>query len=173
MDREAIRMMLKMYSKCKSEAELLRLDIEQYHVILKFPEMKNDYFAKKEEVDPGMPRALGGLAKSKTESEAIHNIITDEIILGWIDYAEKRLKNLEYKLKRIDIYLKAINEEARYILINKYVNLQSWSDVTDGFNSLFKTDYNAIAIKTVKDIGNKGIDYLIEFVEEQTKHYVS
>ena len=78
----------------------------------------------------------------------------------------KKIKKLEQDRKIVNILLESLDEETKYIVIQKHFEKKKWNIITHQFNSKYRNQYQeyitSAGVRKKYEIGKKGLSSLLE-----------
>lgn len=128
---------LKEYRFKKSLVETTLARIEQYKFAIAHPEMWfKDYISSGREL--GMPGAPLRNTSSPVEKFIMDKELNEETIKEWISNDESRIFITKLEVEQIDLALKSLTGQEKYLIELKYFDDMSWREIEENFNNKFK-----------------------------------
>lgn len=131
--------LLNNYKNNKANIELLKIKINQWCDILNMSsEEIVELYSKPKEDKLGVQstRILNPIEsmiiKAEDQKEKIKNLILD---------SNNKIKMLEQENKIVDILLETLDEESKFIIIQKCFERKKWNIITFQFNSNYRNEY--------------------------------
>ncbi len=127
------------YKRNIATIEMLKLKINQWEDILKKETTEIDsIFSKPKEENLGVQTSHNS---NPIESMVIRVEEQKVKIEKWIIDSKTKISTLEQKTKLTDILIDSLDEESKFIIIQKHFEKKKWNIITYQFNSKFRSEY--------------------------------
>lgn len=128
------------YKRNEATIEMLKLKVNQWQEILDKDASEIDSLFSHPKCDNL------GVQTSHTsnpiESMMIRVENQKEKIKMWIKESQDKIKTLEDDNKIVDILLQSLDEESKFIIIQKHFEKKKWNIITHQFNSNYRNEYH-------------------------------
>lgn len=130
--------MLNNYKKNEATIEMLKLKINQWKDILKKDIQEIDMIYSKHQDNLGVQKS-----HNSNPIEAMYIRVEEQKkkITLWIEDSEKKINKLEQDKKLTNILLESLDEETKFIIIQKHFENKKWNIITHQFNSKYRNQY--------------------------------
>ncbi len=132
--------MLNSYKRNEATIEMLKIKINQWEDILtKDTEEISRIYSKPKEENLGVQTSHNS---NPIESMIIRVEDQKEKIKMWIRDSSDKIKTLEDDNKIVDILLQSLDEESKFIIMQKHFEKKKWNIITHQFNSKYRNEYH-------------------------------
>lgn len=131
--------MLNNYKKNEATIEMLKLKINQWNDILKKDIQEIDLIYSKHQDNLGVQKSHNS---NPIESMYIRVEEQKKKINIWIKDSEERIEKLERDNKIVNILISSLDEETKFIIIQKHFENKKWNIITHQFNSNYRNQYH-------------------------------
>ena len=133
-----IEKLLNNYKRNEAKIEMLKLRIAEWEDILKMDAEDIDRIYSKKADNLGIQKSHN---LNPMESMYIRVEDQKEKIKMWIQETENKINKMAQDNKMIDIMLQSLDEESRFIIIQKHFEKKKWNIITYQFNSKYRNEY--------------------------------
>ncbi len=133
-----IEKLLNNYKRNEAKIEMLKLRIAEWEDILKMDMEDIDRIYSKKADNLGIQKSHN---LNPMESMYIRVEDQKEKIKMWIQETENKINKMAQDNKMIDIMLQSLDEESRFIIIQKHFEKKKWNIITYQFNSKYRNEY--------------------------------
>jgi len=133
-----IEKLLNNYKRNEAKIEMLKLRIAEWEDILKMDVEDIDRIYSKKADNLGIQKSHN---LNPMESMYIRVEDQKEKIKMWIQETENKINKMAQDNKMIDIMLQSLDEESRFIIIQKHFEKKKWNIITYQFNSKYRNEY--------------------------------
>ena len=133
-----IEKLLNNYKRNEAKIEMLKLRIAEWEDILKMNMEDIDRIYSKKADNLGIQKSHN---LNPMESMYIRVEDQKEKIKMWIQETENKINKMAQDNKMIDIMLQSLDEESRFIIIQKHFEKKKWNIITYQFNSKYRNEY--------------------------------
>ena len=133
-----IEKLLNNYKRNEAKIEMLKLRIAEWKDILKMDMEDIDRIYSKKADNLGIQKSHN---LNPMESMYIRVEDQKEKIKMWIQETENKINKMAQDNKMIDIMLQSLDEESRFIIIQKHFEKKKWNIITYQFNSKYRNEY--------------------------------
>ena len=155
--------MLNNYKKNEATIEMLKLKINQWKDILTKDIQEIDLIYSKRQDNLGVQKSHNS---NPIESMYIRVEEQKKKINLWIEDSEKKIKKLEQDKKIVNILLESLDEETKFIIIQKHFENKKWNIITHQFNSNYRNQYHeyitSAGVRKKYEVAKKGLSSLLE-----------
>ena len=155
--------MLNNYKKNEATIEMLKIKINQWKDILTKDIQEIDLIYSKRQDNLGVQKSHNS---NPIESMYIRVEEQKKKINLWIEDSEKKIKKLEQDRKIVNILLESLDEETKYIIIQKHFENKKWNIITHQFNSNYRNQYHeyitSAGVRKKYEVAKKGLSSLLE-----------
>ena len=155
--------MLNNYKKNEATIEMLKIKINQWKDILTKDIQEIDLIYSKRQDNLGVQKSHNS---NPIESMYIRVEEQKKKINLWIENSEKKIKKLEQDRKIVNILLESLDEETKYIIIQKHFENKKWNIITHQFNSNYRNQYHeyitSAGVRKKYEVAKKQLSSLLE-----------
>ena len=155
--------MLNNYKKNEATIEMLKIKINQWKDILTKDIQEIDLIYSKRQDNLGVQKSHNS---NPIESMYIRVEEQKKKINLWIEDSEKKIKKLEQDRKIVNILLESLDEETKYIIIQKHFENKKWNIITHQFNSNYRNQYHeyitSAGVRKKYEVAKKQLSSLLE-----------
>lgn len=112
----------------------------------------------------GMPKAPFSRGGSMVESAIFEKELDRELVQEWIKEDESRIFLLKLEVEQIEIAMKSLTAEQRFVIECKYFEGWIWRTIESAFNERFQKSREYISDRGLKFKNNEAIDILQEIL---------
>lgn len=163
MNKIEIEKILREFKLKKATVETTNARIQAYTDAINNPELIASWSYSLGSRELGMPGAPLRNTSSTVEKEICDNELTIEIIKEWIKEDKSRISRYSLQVEIIEMALKALTEQEKYIIGLKYFERMNWDNIELNFNNQFKQK-NDITSGQTRKINDHAIEYILEIV---------
>lgn len=164
MNKQRIEKVLREYKTKKSIVDTTNARIQAYTEAINNPEIIKTWSYTINNRELGMPGSPNRNTSSPVEKEVCSTMLTVDLIKEWISEDKSRIYIYNLQINIIECALKALTEQERYIIILKYFERMSWTNIELSFNKEFRQK-NDITSGQVKNINEQAINGLLEILQ--------
>ena len=155
--------MLNNYKKNEATIEMLKIKINQWKDILTKDIQEIDLIYSKRQDNLGVQKSHNS---NPIESMYIRVEEQKKKINLWIEDSEKKIKKLEQDRKIVNILLESLDEETKFIIIQKHFENKKWNIITHQFNSNYRNQYHeyitSAGVRKKYEVAKKQLSSLLE-----------
>ena len=155
--------MLNNYKKNEATIEMLKIKINQWKDILTKDIQEIDLIYSKRQDNLGVQKSHNS---NPIESMYIRVEEQKKKINLWIKDSEKKIKKLEQDRKIVNILLESLDEETKFIIIQKHFENKKWNIITHQFNSNYRNQYHeyitSAGVRKKYEVAKKQLSSLLE-----------
>lgn len=164
MDIKVVENALKDYKRKKSLIETTKARIEIYKKALNSPDTNWDVFLYSSPTERMLSGARDRQGGSPVEYALIKGEKRVERLKNWIQDEKSRIYPLEVETEQVEIAMKALTKQQRFIVECKYFEDMFWRDIEIGFNDTFRQQ-NYISQDGLKKVNREALELLAEILE--------
>lgn len=87
-------------------------------------------------------------------------------IRNWIKESEEKITKIEEENQLVHILIESLDEESKFIIMQKHFEKKKWNIITHQFNSKYRNEYNeyitSSGIRKKYDLTKKQLSHLLE-----------
>ena len=155
--------MLNNYKKNEATIEMLKIKINQWKDILTKDIQEIDLIYSKHQDNLGVQKSHNS---NPIESMYIRVEEQKKKIKLWIEDSEKKIEKLEQDKKIVNILISSLDEETKFIVIQKHFENKKWNIITHQFNSNYRNQYHeyitSAGVRKKYEVAKKGLSSLLE-----------
>ena len=155
--------MLNNYKKNEATIEMLKLKINQWKDILTKDIQEIDLIYSKHQDNLGVQKSHNS---NPIESMYIRVEEQKKKIKLWIEDSEKKIEKLEQDKKIVNILISSLDEETKFIVVQKHFENKKWNIITHQFNSNYRNQYHeyitSAGVRKKYEVAKKGLSSLLE-----------
>lgn len=128
------------YKRNEAMIEMLKVKINQYkdHLTKNIQEI-DEIYNKNNQENLGVQKN-----RNFNPTETLY-IRVEELkikIINWINESEEKIKKIEEEKQLVEILIESLDEESKFIIIQKHFEKKKWNIITHQFNSKYRNEYN-------------------------------
>ena len=147
----------------KNEATIEMLKINQWKDILTKDIQEIDLIYSKHQDNLGVQKSHNS---NPIESMYIRVEEQKKKIKLWIEDSEKKIEKLEQDKKIVNILISSLDEETKFIVVQKHFENKKWNIITHQFNSNYRNQYHeyitSAGVRKKYEVAKKGLSSLLE-----------
>ena len=155
--------MLNNYKKNEATIEMLKIKINQWKDILTKDIQEIDLIYSKHQDNLGVQKSHNS---NPIESMYIRVEEQKKKINLWIEDSEKKIEKLEQDKKIVNILISSLDEETKFIVIQKHFENKKWNIITHQFNSNYRNQYHeyitSAGVRKKYEVAKKALSSLLE-----------
>jgi len=155
--------MLNNYKKNEATIEMLKIKINQWKDILTKDIQEIDLIYSKHQDNLGVQKSHNS---NPIESMYIRVEEQKKKIKLWIEDSEKKIEKLEQDKKIVNILISSLDEETKFIVVQKHFENKKWNIITHQFNSNYRNQYHeyitSAGVRKKYEVAKKGLSSLLE-----------
>ena len=155
--------MLNNYKKNEATIEMLKIKINQWKDILTKDIQEIDLIYSKHQDNLGVQKSHNS---NPIESMYIRVEEQKKKIKLWIEDSEKKIEKLEQDKKIVNILISSLDEETKFIVIQKHFENKKWNIITHQFNSNYRNQYHeyitSAGVRKKYEVAKKALSSLLE-----------
>ena len=155
--------MLNNYKKNEATIEMLKIKINQWKDILTKDIQEIDLIYSKHQDNLGVQKSHNS---NPIESMYIRVEEQKNKIKLWIEDSEKKIEKLEQDKKIVNILISSLDEETKFIVVQKHFENKKWNIITHQFNSNYRNQYHeyitSAGVRKKYEVAKKGLSSLLE-----------
>ena len=163
LNKVQIEKILKDYKSKKSIVDTTNARIQAYTESINNPELIASWGYSLSNREVGMPGSPLRNTSSPIEREICDSELTIETIRDWITEDKSRIYKYKLQINIIDVSLKALTDQERYIVELKYFEKMNWNNIELSFNSQFKHK-NDITSEQIRKLSTQALASLLEII---------
>ena len=155
--------MLNNYKKNEATIEMLKIKINQWKDILTKDIQEIDLIYSKHQDNLGVQKSHNS---NPIESMYIRVEEQKKKIKLWIEDSEKKIEKLEQDKKIVNILISSLDEETKFIVVQKHFENKKWNIITHQFNSNYRNQYHeyitSAGVRKKYEVAKKALSSLLE-----------
>ena len=155
--------MLNNYKKNEATIEMLKIKINQWKDILTKDIQEIDLIYSEHQDNLGVQKSHNS---NPIESMYIRVEEQKKKIKLWIEDSEKKIEKLEQDKKIVNILISSLDEETKFIVVQKHFENKKWNIITHQFNSNYRNQYHeyitSAGVRKKYEVAKKGLSSLLE-----------
>lgn len=155
--------MLNNYKKNEATIEMLKIKINQWKDILTKDIQEIDLIYSKHQDNLGVQKSHNS---NPIESMYIRVEEQKKKIKLWIEDSEKKIEKLEQDKKIVNILISSLDEETKFIVVQKHFENKKWNIITHQFNSNYRNQYHeyitSAGVRKKYEVAKRGLSSLLE-----------
>lgn len=155
--------MLNNYKKNEATIEMLKIKINQWKDILTKDIQEIDLIYSKHQDNLGVQKSHNS---NPIESMYIRVEEQKKKIKLWIEDSEKKIEKLEQDKRIVNILISSLDEETKFIVVQKHFENKKWNIITHQFNSNYRNQYHeyitSAGVRKKYEVAKKGLSSLLE-----------
>lgn len=159
--------MLNNYKKNEATIEMLKIKINQWKDILTKDIQEIDLIYSKRQDNLGVQKSHNS---NPIESMYIRVEEQKKKIKLWIEDSEKKIEKLEQDKKIVNILISSLDEETKFIVVQKHFENKKWNIITHQFNSNYRNQYHeyitSAGVRKKYEVAKKGLSSLLEEITQ-------
>lgn len=159
--------MLNNYKKNEATIEMLKIKINQWKDILTKDIQEIDLIYSKHQDNLGVQKSHNS---NPIESMYIRVEEQKKKIKLWIEDSEKKIEKLEQDKKIVNILISSLDEETKFIVVQKHFENKKWNIITHQFNSNYRNQYHeyitSAGVRKKYEVAKKGLSSLLEEITQ-------
>ena len=155
--------MLNNYKKNEATIEMLKIKINQWKDILTKDIQEIDLIYSKHQDNLGVQKSHNS---NPIESMYIRVEEQKKKIKLWIEDSEKKIEKLEQDKKIVNILISSLDEETKFIVVQKHFENKKWNIITHQFNSNYRNQYHeyitSAGVRKKYEVAKRELSTLLE-----------
>lgn len=161
--------LLNNYKKNEAKIEMLKLRINEWEEILKMEMQDIDRIYTKKAENLGIQKSHN-LNPMETMYIRVEEQKTK--INSWIIDTKEKINKMAKENKMIDIMLQSLDEESRFIIIQKHFEKKKWNIITYQFNAKYRNEYKEyITVAGIRKKYTGSKKQLLSLFENISQHF--